>query len=292
MAFDSIKKYLPSRKGLMGINARNLDMIYVYNPRRHFPNVDDKIRCKILLAEKGIPTPETYHIVDGPSSLAAWREKLAGRNEFVIKPNSSYGGKGIVLAARDGDRFHSSEGPWEAEDVDFHLKQILNGAFALDNMADTAFFEQKLDNDPGIEAFLPPGIHGVADVRIIFLEEKPIMAMLRVPTRESHGKANLHQGGIGIGVDSETGLTLDGCHRNKIIDKHPETGQPLRGRPIPHYARMREIGSRVGDIVELGYIGIDFVIDRTAGPLILEVNGHPGLNIQIANRAGLKSRLV
>lgn len=276
----------------MGINARNLDMIYVYNSRRYFPNVDDKIRCKGLLAENGIPTPDTYHIVEGPSSLAAWREKLADRDEFVIKPNSSYGGKGIVLVARDGGRFHSTEGPWETEDIDFHLKQILNGAFALDNMSDTAFFEQKLANDPGIEAFLSPDIHGVADVRIIFLEKRPLMAMLRVPTRESHGKANLHQGGIGIGIDLETGLTRDGCYRNTVIDAHPETGQPLRGRPIPHFTQMLEIGSRICHIVKLWYIGIDFVIDRTAGPLILEVNGHPGLNIQIANQAGLKSRLV
>jgi len=42
----------------------------------------------------------------------------------------------------------------------------------------------------------------------------------------------------------------------------------------------------------LGYLGVDIVLDRTKGPLILELNARPGLNIQIANKIGLKSRLA
>ncbi len=42
----------------------------------------------------------------------------------------------------------------------------------------------------------------------------------------------------------------------------------------------------------LGYQGIDIVLDREQGPLILELNARPGLNIQIANRAGLHKRLT
>ena len=33
------------------------------------------------------------------------------------------------------------------------------------------------------------------------------------------------------------------------------------------------------------------MLDRELGPLILELNARPGLNIQIANREGLASRL-
>ncbi|HBZ98517.1 MAG TPA: alpha-L-glutamate ligase-like protein, partial [Pseudomonas sp.] len=40
----------------------------------------------------------------------------------------------------------------------------------------------------------------VPDIRIIVLMGYPIMAMLRLPTRQSGGKANLHQGAIGVGV--------------------------------------------------------------------------------------------
>ena len=41
----------------------------------------------------------------------------------------------------------------------------------------------------------------------------------------------------------------------------------------------------------LGYQGVDIVLDKDMGPLILELNARPGLNIQIANRAGLLLRL-
>ena len=40
----------------------------------------------------------------------------------------------------------------------------------------------------------------------------------------------------------------------------------------------------------LGYIGVDLVLDQDQGPLILELNARPGLNIQIANDAGLTKR--
>ena len=41
----------------------------------------------------------------------------------------------------------------------------------------------------------------------------------------------------------------------------------------------------------LGYLGVDIVLDRYHGPLILELNARPGLAIQIANRVGLAQRL-
>ncbi|HSN51358.1 MAG TPA: sugar-transfer associated ATP-grasp domain-containing protein, partial [Woeseiaceae bacterium] len=41
----------------------------------------------------------------------------------------------------------------------------------------------------------------------------------------------------------------------------------------------------------LGYLGVDMVIDADRGPLMLEMNARPGLNIQIANRTGLSTRI-
>jgi hypothetical protein len=41
----------------------------------------------------------------------------------------------------------------------------------------------------------------------------------------------------------------------------------------------------------LGSLGVDVVIDREQGPLLLELNARPGLDIQIANMSGLRSRL-
>jgi len=36
---------------------------------------------------------------------------------------------------------------------------------------------------------------------------------------------------------------------------------------------------------------VDIVLDHKDGPKVLEINARPGLNIQIANQAGLRPRL-
>jgi len=276
---------------ILGINARNLQCIYPYNVRRLFPNVDDKLRCKQMLDKAGVPVPDTFHVVDGPSSLAAWEEMLQHRDAFVVKPNRSFGGRGIILVRRLDGGYSVSGEKRSADDITFHVRQIVSGAFALDNISDTAYFEEEIQNHPDLTDLMGEDIPGVADLRIIMRYEEPIMAMLRIPTLASDGKANLHQGGIGIGIDLASGSTRNGCLENSIIRRHPDTDRPLSGRQVPFFGEMVAIGSRICDAVGLGYVGVDFVCDRHRGPLVLEVNARPGLNIQIANETGLRERL-
>ena len=40
------------------------------------------------------------------------------------------------------------------------------------------------------------------------------------------------------------------------------------------------MATRCGAATGLGYLGVDIVVDEAAGPLVLEVNSHPGLEIQ------------
>ncbi|MGD8605604.1 MAG: sugar-transfer associated ATP-grasp domain-containing protein [Anaerolineales bacterium] len=291
MAFLFQKGRLPSRRGVLGINGRNLELLYTHNDRRSFVNVDDKLLCKRLLASAGIPTPTTYHVVTGPKSLPAWRTSLEGVERFVVKPNRGYGGNGVMLFARSGSNFTSSGREFNYADVEFHVLQICNGAFSLDNISDTAYFEETLENHEALAHFIDDQIEGIADVRLIFRGDQPVMAMVRIPTRESGGRANLHQGGIGIGIDLDTGRTVGGCYRNTVIEKHPETGCDLRDVSVPGFSEMLEYGARISEIVGLGYIGIDFACDYRYGPLVIEVNARPGLNIQIANQVGLRRRL-
>jgi hypothetical protein len=44
-------------------------------------------------------------------------------------------------------------------------------------------------------------------------------------------------------------------------------------------------------MINLAFLGVDLVIDRDRGPLLLELNARPGLQIQVANQAGLFKRL-
>ncbi|NQV86586.1 MAG: alpha-L-glutamate ligase-like protein, partial [Woeseiaceae bacterium] len=132
---------------------------------------------------------------------------------------------------------------------------------------------------------------GVPDIRVIVYRCYPAMAMVRLPTRASDGKANLHQGAVGAGVDLATGTTLAGVLDNQLVEDHPDTGAIVSGVKIPHWDFILESSARGYEVTGLGYLGVDMVIDADLGPLILEMNARPGLNIQIANRSGIANRV-
>jgi alpha-L-glutamate ligase-like protein len=116
------------------------------------------------------------------------------------------------------------------------------------------------------------------------------MAMLRLPTRRSGGRANLHQGAIGAGVDLVSGITTRAVFCNRLAERHPDTGEPVVGIQVPRWTEVLDIARRVSQAVGLGYLGVDIVIDGRRGPLLLEANARPGLAIQIANGIGLLPR--
>ena len=117
------------------------------------------------------------------------------------------------------------------------------------------------------------------------------MAMVRLPTRASRGRANLHQGAVGAGIDLLAGATLGGVCQGRPLTVHPDTGLSVVGIVIPWWPETLLAAMRLADVLEMGYLGIDFVLDATQGPVVLEANARPGLAIQIANRTGLLHRL-
>jgi len=114
------------------------------------------------------------------------------------------------------------------------------------------------------------------------------MAMVRLPTRASDGKANLHRGAIGAGIDIKNGVTLKAVFGSRVVEHHPDTGNKVYGIAIPYWEEMLKIAARSLDMTGLRYLGVDLVIDKDKGPLLLELNARPGLAIQLANLSGLK----
>ena len=140
-------------------------------------------------------------------------------------------------------------------------------------------------------AFAAISYKGIPDVRVILYRNEPAMAMLRLPTKASNGRANLHQGGIGTGIDLDTGVTHHAVQRNRFIDRHPDTGRPVVGMRVPYWDDVLDMSRAWREAVGLGYIGVDLVVDEESGPMLLEANARPGLAIQIANGRGLLPRL-
>ena len=276
-------------KGIMGINRRNADYVLKYNKRSLYPVVDDKILTKERAIEAGINVPEMYGIISTEKEIAKLDQIIGNRTDLVIKPAMGAGGDGIlVIADRFEDRYKTVSGKIIShEEIEHQISSILTGLYSLGGSRDRALIEYRVKPDP---LFKSISYEGVPDIRVIVLMGYPIMAMLRLPTRQSGGKANLHQGAIGVGVDLATGITLQGTWLNNKISKHPDTSNLVAGVKLPGWNGFMTLSAGCYELCGLGYIGVDMVLDQEQGPLILELNARPGLNIQIANNAGLTLR--
>jgi alpha-L-glutamate ligase-like protein len=278
------------RFGILGINRRNISYAMKWNQRRHYPLVDDKIATKRLCEGAGIPVPHLLAVARHHFELRGLLPALADRDSFVLKPARGAMGKGIlVVMKREGDSFLSSAGrKYSSDQFLYHASGIISGLYSLAGHADAAMVEERLQVELSLANLAPAG---VPDIRVIVYRGVPVMAMMRLATRRSGGRANLHQGAIGVGVDLVTGITRHAVMRGAPIWENPDSGEELIGRKIQGLSRVLEIAVAAADETGLGYLGADVVIDARSGPVILELNARPGLIIQLANGAGLQPRL-
>jgi alpha-L-glutamate ligase-like protein len=278
------------RLGMMGIGQRNAEYVLLHNPRKFYPRVDDKLITKRLAIEAGLPVPELYAVVREEHEIEELHEILKPHDQFVVKPAHGSGGDGIlVITGRRGDKYRRSNGNlMPREEFEHHLSNALSGLFSLGGHPDHLLVEYCVQFDP---IFDQVSYKGVPDIRIIVFLGYPVMAMIRLPTRLSDGKANLHQGAIGVGIDIPSGKTKRGVWGTEIIREHPDTEHSIVGLQIPRWEELLAMASRCYELSGLGYVGVDFVLDRNLGPLILELNARPGLAIQMANGNGLLHRL-
>lgn len=276
--------------GVLGINHRNLLFIQENNPRALYPRVDDKTITKAICHSHGIPVPETYCVVRRYGDVKRFLELIGDRSEFVIKPACGAGGRGImVIAERDGASFITPGGrvvSWS--DVHYHLSTILSGLYSLGAQMDNAIVEQRIIIHP---ALVRIAVGGTPDVRVILYKHVPVMAMVRLPTTQSGGRANLHQGAVAAAVHLLTGRTFGGVCKNRTITRHPDTNELIAGFEIPQWKDLLAASMRLSEALGLGYLGVDFVVDVESGPVVLEANARPGLAIQVAHGRGLLPRL-
>ena len=281
-----------SRK-ILGMNARNLTYIRPHNLKNAKRLADDKIKSKLLLKKNGVPVPRLIAQISSRRTLENFDWNILPPS-FVLKPNRGLGGDGIIViyGRKKGttDTWIKSNGKTiTVEDLKTHVRHILDGEFSLSNTPDIAFFEERLKLS---KEFRPYAYKGIPDIRIIIYNKVPVMAMLRLPTKESNGKANLQQGGIGVGIDMARGTTTTAVQgKSRVVEYVPGTRLLLSGIKIPHWDEMLTLAIKAQEASGLGYLGADIAIDRDNGPVFLELNARPGLSIQVANMAGLKRRL-
>ncbi len=276
---------------ILGLNARSQLYSYPYNPVQGKKIANSKLRTKRVLRKVGIPVPKTYARFKEPRKLIDFDWSTLP-DAFALKPNKGLGGEGIIVVkkrSKDEDGWiTTSRKKITVEDLKLHILDILEGAYSMQNVPDIAFFEEYVGRH---KSFRKYAYRGTPDVRIIVFNKVPVMSMLRLPTKESGGRANLHQGAIAVGIDIATGITTKALWKGKYIPYKPGTKRKLHGIKIPNWTKILKMAVNCQEAAGLGYLGVDVVLHPEKGPMILEINFLPGLQIQIANQAGLRKRL-
>jgi alpha-L-glutamate ligase-like protein len=276
--------------GVLAMNRRNIDYIFRYNPRSKYPLVDDKLKTKQLVEAAGLATPSLIGVVRYYHQVGKILDLLQDKTEFAIKPAKGSAGNGILLIkGRKGNAFVRTNG--KRVEIDYlrrHVSNILSGLHSLGGQQDCAMIESLVHFDP---RFAGLAAHGVPDLRVIVFRGYPVMAMLRIPTLASDGKANLHQGAVGVGLDMATGCGLVGVQYDRVLQEHPDLALKFSDIKLDGWGGLLELAARAYDVTGLGYLGVDLVLDEHYGPQILELNARPGLAIQLANHCGLLNRL-
>jgi alpha-L-glutamate ligase-like protein len=277
--------------GILGMNRRNIGLIGTYNQRCNYSIADNKLATKSAALSRGIPVPELYSTVERQFQVRAVDKQIQTLSSFVIKPAQGSGGKGIlVITGRDGDQFIKSSGALiSISDVKRHISNILAGLHSLGGRNDVAMIEALIDFDPSLKGY---SFEGVPDIRVIVFRGVPVMAMMRCATSASDGKANLHQGAVGVGIDIGSGQAVAAVLQGALIAEHPDTGIGFDGLEVPYWSQVLNLAAGCASMAGLGYLGADIVLDRLRGPMLLELNARPGLAIQVANQAGLRHRLA
>lgn len=286
-------EFFKKSRSVLGMNARNLDFIRPHNPKRAKKIADNKLLCKSVLKKNGVFVSELITKIKTVAELEVFDWQILP-SSFALKPNRGFGGEGIIVVygkKKDrNDAWIKADGSLiTIEDLKNHIRNIIDGSFSLSNIPDIAFFEERLQL---LKLFKPYTYKGIPDIRVIVFNKVPVMAMLRLPTRESGGKSNLQQGAIGTGIDMSSGTTTTAIQgKGGFIDNVPETRILLSGLKIPYWKDILILSVKAQEVSELGFLGVDIAIDKEKGPVILEINARPGLSIQLCNQTGLKERL-
>jgi len=280
---------MPISKTVLGMNARNFLYIRPFNKPSAKHIADDKLVTKNLLLEHNIPTPALLTTFYTRKDARNFHWDLPA-NGFVVKPARGYGGNGIIAFKgwKNGIGTTISGQEYTIKQLESHIFNILDGAFSLQYEPDKAFLEERVVQSPFFKNIAPVGL---ADIRVVVFKLAPVMAMLRIPTQQSFGKANLQLGALAVGIDLATGITTSATSKSRLIYFIPQSKKKTAGIKLPNWTEILILASRTQEIVGLGFAGIDIVIDANNGPVVLEVNSRPGLKIQNANLSSLRTRL-
>ncbi len=284
---------------ILGMNARNILFISRYNKSSGKKIANHKLLTKSALQKAKLAIPKLYKVFRKPEEIDKFDFVRKLPESFVVKPDNSLGGEGILVIRERGlyagDWITTTGDKKNVSDFKLQLRDILEGRFSMNNKPDFAFIEERIRVHP---AFSKVSWKGTPDIGVLVFNRIPVMAYLRLPTKESGGRANMFQGAIACGIDIATGITTYAVKWTKPVKFFPGTRRKLIGIKIPEWDKVMKLAIDCQEAIpNLGFMRADIVLQPSVKnpgrtfPKVLEINAQPGLKIQVANRTGLKRRL-
>lgn len=299
---------------ILWINKRNNTYIKEFNPQKGIRLANNKNQTKKFLIQRGIPVPQTLFHFKSRQSWLSFNFNDFHNPTFVIKPNkgSKWTWIFVIKEWRKSSINNNKDNKknsnlskiinwinvlfqreekildswyefliWNTWITEQELKKevvgIFDGKYSSTNRADTIILEDRLIPWPWFEEFCE---YGLADMRVILFNLVPIIAMLRMPTKESWGKANLAQWGIGLWLDIVTGKITSLYRRwQSYTNEFPSEWKHFKNKKIPYWQEIIQYSANAQYFVNIWYLWMDRVITKK-WPKLLEINARAGLEIQ------------
>lgn len=126
--------------------------------------------------------------------------------------------------------------------------------------------------------------NAVNTIRLISINDGNDVNVIYGAFRMAGGDAvvdNFHNGGVLAILDTETGKVITDAIdlSGHFYEKHPATGEVIKGFQVPYWTEITEMIKKAGKIVDgVGYVGWDIAVTEK-GPVLIEGNTAPAPNV-------------
>lgn len=241
----------------------------------------------------GIRQPKTLFFIRGgrmlseelnPLDLSACREILAASkaDKIFVKPTFGVGGKGIQVFNRRENGFSD---PLSGERLD--------AEFLFGLAAEEYVVQEGVRQHPGMNEFYP---HAVNTFRVITRCENGRADIVLTLSRMGCGGRqvdNASSGGVYVKINALTGeLGAEAiADTRETFTAHPDTHRIFAGSRIPMWDQVREFAISVAEkYAPIKYVGWDVALSEE-GPLLIEGNNGPSIEITQDLYGGIKKYL-
>ncbi|MDY0108489.1 MAG: sugar-transfer associated ATP-grasp domain-containing protein [Candidatus Krumholzibacteria bacterium] len=230
---------------------------------------EDKEVLQQLCLGAGLRTPAFVGMVSTERPARRQLEQLlesSPATEFFIKPVTGAAGRDIAKATKgeQGIVFYGN-GRLSGRDYCFPERHIV---------------QEKVLQHPQLEAIYAGSLNTMRIVTLYTKSGDSIILATKIRFgRDGSYVDNWSRGGIGVGIDMETGTILPrGFDKlGRIYEQHPNTYVPFAGHAVPMWNEILDFSRRTqSSFPYFRLLGLDVAL-APEGPLLIEVNAYPDL---------------